>query len=349
LSGTTEKTGALEILDTYQGVLGLIWDGKEDLLVPPLGGSEHHQVISDSRFLSQSLFLYGQARDQGRDLSILVSQNEADGGGEEASADDGGSSSSNGDVGVGIISISGARKLSSGYNQPRLELEILYQSVGTLMSSVDPPKVKVASARPIRWPGDSYTQPPDYVPPVHEKRKGGGGLSAYFGGGDGDDLWWWNDQVRSIMFIILFVIVHPLWDWMVKALHRKKPPPCVGAGTAKPSVRALPDNTDTRDHNISMIEQELRKLTDRQMDVLRAVEVDVSNIQIKGLIGTGSFSQVYKVSSSGVSNTGILMMMVVVAVVVIVLFVLTSSVSSLSSSSNRATSRIPRWQSKSSR
>lgn len=337
----------LDILETYQGVLGLAWEDSksssidngnkgEEGATPTRGGSSSRSglaefcsnkahssssaapplVLADDpldlspRFLYDAMHLLARSSEEG----FFLGQDWLD-------AESLPTASS--DIGMSVLSFSGARRVqdasrnddggsgssstshSCGINETKIEM--IYQSIARLRFSEDiisgssssrdlaglaaapPPSpiLEKTSHRPIRWPGDVRTKPIDLVEIGGEEA-----VLSY------ETSWQQRMGVGPIVFMVAVVCIAltPLWNWLYKVLRRTQAPPCL-EGTCV-TLPALGDvGLENKEADAEFISSHMAQLTEKQMELMRSVEVDMQEVETKAGIGQGSFSIVYKVSN----------------------------------------------------
>lgn len=298
----------LQVLEAYQGVLGLTWgtdlDGqavqrveKSKSVSPPpallqqarcRGNQEQNRwkqkdpLNSDPWFLYEAVMLYGVARNVSIESNLPVSFE-----GVRQSAEIGRNlrikaANYRQDIGVSLVSVKGAKRLEG-----EKVFQVYYQQIGNFWyDDKGGAKLEIATTRPIRWPGDVYSKPVD----IEDLELGDGEYCS----AEGQSLSGW--VIVAIVALALFI--QPLLTLVSKLF--KKPPPCIAH---KPMVcNSLPETG--REEHMEVIETQLNKMTDRQMDILKSVEVDLQALQIRSMIGSGSFSLVYKVSNQWRGKSG---------------------------------------------
>ncbi len=229
------------------------------------------------------------------------------------------------DVGVSILSFSGARRVggpaasssssssSSDHRAPgcgggsrnctgrargTAQIEVIYQPIARLGASLSEGLgLELLSTRPIRWPGDVRTLPRDLVEVGWEDAAGGAGSSVGYYRSLGVLHPLGPGGLGPLVFLVAAVCIAltPLWNWLFKRLRGKTQPPCLdGACGAIPSLGELVGDPDTVAEAKAFIGARMAELTEKQAELLRSVEVDMEEVVTKSGIGQGSFSIVYK-------------------------------------------------------
>ena len=364
--------GDLALLEMYQGVLGLAWDGAMaagDAAWPKVGVEINTSAIPleaiealdgfcrDSRGSSSNSREEAEAADT-LDLSPGVlyealrhlASPSSSSSSLSSSSSSLSASSLDGVEGVGsdgleegvvlhphlavsVLSFSGARRASSpstsvstGIDSSNSSssssnssssghasrIEVIHQPIARLAmssssssssspssSSIDGfGRLELLTKRPLRWPGDVRAQPRD--------------LAEVWGNNDND---FFSSASRSsnhdsltsiigvwpLVFCVaaICIALTPLWNWLYKRfLKAQEPsPPCLDGGS--PPIPALSEVKDaaSQEEDRAFIAARMAELTEKQMELLRSVEVDMRDVVMKkhgGGIGQGSFSVVYK-------------------------------------------------------
>ena len=95
---------------------------------------------------------------------------------------------------------------------------------------------------------------------------------------------------------LICIALTPLWNWLYKALRGSAAPPCLEGTCVKlPAINEVGDK-ESREADAEFISSRMSQLTDKQMELMRSVEVNMEDVETKAGIGQGSFSIVYKVS-----------------------------------------------------
>lgn len=196
---------------------------------------------------------------------------------------------------MSVVSFLGARrKLGQGAGEAPLSIEALVQSVaridtGSSSSSGGGRRaLQMMTGRPIRWPGDVHVVPKDLVP-VMAAKEARGSTAAAVGGRPSV-----SPVSVAVVVAVVCIALTPLWNFLFKKLRRPKPPPCQ-EGCGPVAVSSLPDDKESQAQAMKFIEKRMGELSDKQVELMRSVEVDMQEVQTKSVIGSGSFSYVYKV------------------------------------------------------